>query len=135
MHTFEFLPDGDTRQIRLSASTFAGLMTAGLQGLCAAIQPIYVMPEVTTERVFSFVAKDSASMLLHFLSYAREQGAAHGEAYDAVRFTLVTPTKVDGTLLGKKMQAVANQVLTVLLPSGSAAKNEQGQWETVVEMQ
>ena len=140
MHEFELLGEGDSPQLHVTGSTFAGLLTGALQGLAKFLKSELVLPEAPVEQPFSLTANDAPTMILNFLNASILQPATHGagEVYDGVRFTLVTPTKAEGAFLGKKIKRVNKatraQVKQITIPTGIAAQNEQGVWETTIAL-
>src|SRR5687768_10373988 len=98
MKEYELL-DGGTLRVR--ATTRAGLLTAALQGLMAASEPRTSEVDEKTERPFAFSAADFGTLLADFLSSASKAAVEHKEAYEDVRFTLITDKKAEGAFVGR----------------------------------
>ncbi|HTK05186.1 MAG TPA: hypothetical protein VL500_06370 [Candidatus Eisenbacteria bacterium] len=130
MKEFELL-DGGT--IRVRATTRAGLVTASLQGLMAAAQPRTSEVDEKTERPFSFAAADFGTLLADFLTSASKSAVEHKEAYEDVRFTLITDKKAEGAYVGRPAESFKSAPKQVKAGS-EVAKNEAGEWETTVTL-
>src|SRR5690349_23404952 len=102
MKEYELL-DGGTLHVR--ATTRAGLVTAALQGLMAAAGPRTSEMDVKSERPFSLSADDFGTLLVKFLSTAGKAAEDNKEAYEDVRFTLITDKKAEGAFVGRPAEA------------------------------
>lgn len=129
MKEFEVLNGGTA--IRVRATTRAGLVTAALQGLMAAAKPRTSEVDEKTERPFSAGAGDFGTLLADLLTEAARSSAEHKEAYEDIRFTLITDKKAEGVFVGRPAEGFGSPVKGVRAPV-DVAKNEAGEWETTV---
>lgn len=111
----------------LAASTRAGLVTSAIEALAAAQAPSFAS-EQTVERTFSVEAPDFDTLLSRVLAAAIESGIANTEAYDGVKFTLITAMKAEGALLGQRVASRGRDIRSARI-DGTIAKNEEtGHW-------
>ncbi|MEY4744734.1 MAG: hypothetical protein RL272_679 [Candidatus Parcubacteria bacterium] len=129
----EFEVIGDGAAIRVRATTRAGLVTAALQGLMAAAKPKTSEVDEKTERTFAVASDDFGRLLAELLAAAAKASAEHKEAYEDVRFTLITDKKAEGAFVGRPAEGFG---FPVKGSKGSieVAKNESGEWETTVTL-
>ena len=132
MKEFEVLGKGDSLLVR--ATTRAGLITAAVQGLMAAAGPRTSEMDEKTERSFSVSADDFGQLLAGLLTSATEASAKNKEAYEDIHFTLITDKKAEGTFVGRPAKSFHDPLRS---PKGKieVAKNEGGEWETVIALQ
>ncbi len=132
MKKFEVLPHAAGSAVRVVASTRAGLITAALQGVFAAAEArVDEMNDEKRERPFSIVAEDFPALLKTLLDKAIIEGLANTEAYDEVRFTLITDKAAEGAFVGKGSMGFGNSAKSVR-GGMIVAKNEADEWETTV---
>lgn len=130
MKKFEVLPKGTAlARIRVQASTRAGLLNAAVQGMFAAAQPdVNQDSDEKIERPFSVMADDAAELLAELLTVALVESAKHQEAFDDVRFTLVTDKKAEGAYIGKACKGYVSPIAAVVRAGLAMEKNEEGEW-------
>ncbi len=131
MKEFDVLDGG--KAIRVRATTRAGLVTAALQGLMAAAKPRTTEVDEKTERPFSVASDDFGKLLAALLSEAARASAAHKEAYEDIRFTLITDKKAEGAFVGRPAEGFGSAPKAVPGPA-DVAKNEAGEWETTLSL-
>lgn len=129
MKEFEVLSGGTA--IRVRATTRAGLVTAALQGLMAAATPRTSEIDEKKERPFSLAAGDFGTLLADLLTAAAKASDANKEAYEDIRFTLITDKKAEGAFIGRPANSFKKPLMGVKTPP-AVAKNEAGEWETTV---
>lgn len=119
--------------ITVRATTRAGLVTASAQGLMAAAGSRVSdnLDEPKLERTFSVSAADFNALLVQLLTLAAKSSVDNKEAYEDVRFTLITDKKAEGALVGRPAKGFRTPVATVTL-TADVAKNEGGEWETTI---
>ncbi len=132
MYSFELLPHTADVRVRAVGDTRAGLLTAALRGMFAASGPSYLEPRTDVERTFDLDAGDFPGLLIDFLNEAVYGSDAHHEAYDGVRFTLVTDKKTKGAFLGHPVSGFATQIKAATHGGLDVKKNEEGRWEATV---
>lgn len=86
-----------------------------------------------TERPFSLSAADFGTLLADFLAAAAEAAVEHKEAYEDVRFTLITDKKAEGAFVGRPAEGFKRPP-TPAKGKPDVAKNESGEWETTVAL-
>lgn len=123
----------DGGSIRVRATTRAGLVTAALQGLMADAGPRTSEMDVKSERSFALSAGDFGALLKDFLSAAAKAAAANKEAYEDVRFTLITDKKAEGAFVGRPAESFRTPPREVKAKP-EVAKNEKNEWETTVTL-
>lgn len=132
MKKFEVVAHASGAALKLRASTRAGLIGAAILGLFAAQGPLMADgSDEKLERPFSVQADDFPRLLAALLGQALADAAANGEAYDDVRFSLVTDKKAEGAFIGKRSNGFAAAIKSV---SGKmiVEKNPVGEWETTI---
>lgn len=119
--------------VTVRATTRAGLVTASVQGLMAAAgsRVSDSLDEPKLERSFSVSAADFNALLAQLLTMAAKASVDNKEAYEDVRFTLITDKKAEGALVGRPAKGFRAPVSTVRL-TADVAKNEGGEWETTI---
>ena len=131
MKEFEVLSGGNA--IRVRATTRAGLVTAALQGLMAAASPRTSEIDEKKERPFSVTADDFGQLLADLLTAAARASDANKEAYEDIRFTLITDKKAEGAFVGRPTKGFKTPLKGAKAPP-DVAKNEEGEWETTVTL-
>lgn len=131
MKEFDVLEGG--KALRVRATTRAGLVTAALQGLMAAAKPRTAEIDEKTERPFSVASDDFGKLLADLLSEAARASAEHKEAYEDIRFTLITDKKAEGAFVGRPAQGFGAPPKGTRGPA-EVAKNEAGEWETTLTL-
>jgi hypothetical protein len=131
MKEFEVLSGGSA--IRVRATTRAGLVTAALQGLMAAASPRTSEIDEKKERPFSVSAGDFGALLADLLTAAATAAIGNNEAYDDIRFTLITDKKAEGAFVGRPATGFKTAPAGAKVPP-EVAKNEAGEWETTVAL-
>ena len=130
MKEFDLIGDDG---VKVRATTRAGLVTASVQGLMAAAGTRVSdnLDEPKLERNFSVSAADFNALLAQLLTMAAKSSVENKEAYEDVRFTLITDKKAEGALVGRPAKGFRMPVATLKL-SADVAKNEGGEWETTI---
>ncbi len=131
MKEFEVLEGG--KAVRVRATTRAGLVTAAIQGLMASAKARTAEIDEKTERPFAVASDDFGKLLAELLAAAARASQEHKEAYEDVRFTLITDKKAEGAFVGKPAEGFGSLPKA---PRGPAvvAKNEAGEWETTLDL-
>lgn len=130
MKEFDLIGDDG---VKVRATTRAGLVTAAVQGLMAAAgtRVSDSLDEPKLERTFSVSAADFNALLTQLLTTAAKSSVDNKEAYEDVRFTLITDKKAEGALVGRPAKGFRMPVASLKL-SADVAKNEGGEWETTI---
>ncbi|HTM67785.1 MAG TPA: hypothetical protein VL426_00660 [Candidatus Binatia bacterium] len=123
----------DGGSIRVRATTRAGLVTAALQGLMADAGPRTSELDVKSERSFALSAADFGTLLKDFLAAAAKSAAANKEAYEDVRFTLITDKKAEGAFVGRPAEGFRTPPREAK-SRPEVARNEHNEWETTVTL-
>ncbi len=132
MKSFEVLPHAMGASVRVLASTRAGLATAALQGVFkVADGHVDTESDEKIERPFSVDATDFPGLLKGMLDQALAAAVQNGEAYDDVRFSLITEKQMDGAFIGKRSKGFATTITSVK-GGMMISKNEADEWETTV---
>lgn len=132
MSPYDILPHTADMRIRASGGTRAGLLESALKGMFAAAGPRPGEGDASVERPFSVKAADFPALLVDFLNEAISQSDINKEAYEAVRFDLVTMTEVKGAFVGRPIQGFETQVKAATHGGLEVKKNEEGLWEAVI---
>ncbi len=132
MKGFEILRENGDVAVRAHAGTRAGLVIAALQGMFAVAEPQLTASEEKSERPFSVEADDFPKLLVETLERARAVAAERGEAYDDIRFTLITDKKAEGMFVGRAASGSISTIKTVALRTIPVEKNEEGEWEATI---
>ena len=131
MHRYELLPEQGS--IRIFGSTRAGLLTAAIQGVCAAADPASVEDAKDVERPFSIESAEFVVLLNALITKAISSSQEHQETYREIRFTLVTDKKAEGAFVGRSVSGFGNTI-TSAASSQDVVKNAEGEWETIVSL-
>ncbi len=115
----------------LAASTKAGLMTAAIGALAAAMAPS-PGPEKEVERAFTLEASDFNGLMEALAQHAIDTGIERKEIYDGVRFSLITATKAVGELLGRPIETRGAHITTAQVRA-DVVKDAEGVWTTKIE--
>lgn len=113
-------------------STRAGLLVAGLRGMFAAAEAETEIGAPQIERPFSIKAEDFTALMVEWLNQAIAASDEHNEAFDDVRFDLVTDKQAEGAFLGRKIKKTKTRVSAALKRGLDAVKNEAGAWEATI---
>lgn len=134
MKKFEILPSGeDQARILVQASTRAGLLTGAVQGMFVAAEPdVNPDSDDKIERPFSIMGEDAVDLLVELLASALVESAKHGEAFDDVKFTLVTDKKAEGAFIGKPCKKYGKKLSAAKRQGLAMEKNEEGEWESTI---
>ena len=126
---YEYL-DRHPLVIKATGGSRAGLLSSLAQGLFAAAFPEPDLSAPTNERKFDLKANDFPELVVELLDQAMKDADEHKEAYEGVRFTLLTDKIAQGMFLGRPSD-VPLKVHTAV-PGFKAERNVQGLWETEI---
>lgn len=129
MHRYELLPEQGS--VRIFGSTRAGLLTAAIQGVCAAADPQPVEDAKDVERPFLIESAEFAILLNALITKAISSSQEHQETYREIRFTLVTDKKAEGAFVGRSVSGFGNTIASAA-STQDVAKNAEGEWETMI---
>jgi hypothetical protein len=129
MHRYELIPDEGN--IRIFGSTRAGLLTAAVQGVCAAAEPKPVEDAKDVERSFSVETPDFVTLLDALIAKTISSSQEYTETYREIRFTLVTDKKAEGAFVGRSVSGFGAPISSAK-STQAVAKNKEGEWETTV---
>ena len=129
---FELVPDGQGERLKVSGMTRAGLLESALKGTFASAGA--QMPEEGEEvvRPFAIRAADFNALLAAFLEQALELSAKHGEAYQTVKFDLITVMEAKGAYVGKHADGFSDPIKNVKREGLHAERNAEGLWEVEI---
>ena len=130
MKVFEIITDGGAKAVHAKASTRAGLAVAALHGVSSLAGGSTSELDEKVERPFSVTADTFGALLTALLTRAATASATHAETYDDIQFTLITEKKAEGAFIGRPAKGVST--LGAFRTKGDVARNEAGEWETVI---
>ncbi len=134
MHQYELLPSADGVCVKATGSTRAGLLTAAVEGMCAASKPRWEDDAKEATRSFSITTADFPSLLMQLLKETIDAAEINREAYSTVRFTLITDTKAEGAFVGKRVTGFETKISEFPSQTLTIEKNKEGNWETTIEL-
>lgn len=134
MNHFEIVPTDGGFMVQATGITRAGLMTAALKGVFAPMEPQAEAGAMPQERSFDVSVEDPNQLVRVFLEAALEAAKAHREAYDELRFSLITDKKAIGVFIGKSATFQAT-VTVAKEPAIEIKKNDVGAWETSIPLE
>lgn len=126
---YEYL-DRNPLVIKVTGGSRAGLLSSLAQGLFAAAFPEPDLSAPTIERPFDLKADDFSALVIALLGQAMTEAEANKEAYEGLRFTLLTDKIAQGMLLGRPSDAKPKAHAAV--PGFRAERNVEGLWQTEV---
>lgn len=85
-----------------------------------------------TQRRINLESTDIEALLVDFLSEALYQGQVNKEVYKDILFKKLTDTKMEGLLLGQKIERFGEEIKAVTYHSLKIKKKEDGSWEAIV---
>lgn len=134
MKTYHIIEHEGHPALRLIGATRAGMISNAVEGIYDLIQP-KVKDEVSLpeEREFALHGEDFTELFHRLLNEVLISGSTHKEAYEGIRLTLITETEAQGALLSREVKSVKNPLAAAALTGGAVAKNENGQWDVIVE--
>ena len=137
MRQHEILSHTADVRVRAVGSTRAALIEAALQGMFAAAGPRTASveggePEEPVERSFEVKSADFPALLVDLLNEALFNSDTRHEAYEALRFTLITDTDAKGVFLGRPIAGFETQIKAATHAGLEAKKNEEGNWEATI---
>jgi hypothetical protein len=91
--------------IKATAGTRAGLLSSLSRGLFQAVFPEPDLSVPSAERPFDVSAEDFPELITKLLDAALALATTNGEAYEGVRFTLLTDRVAKGMFLGRPSDA------------------------------
>lgn len=106
---YEILPHTADMVIRVTATTREDVLRSLIQGMFAAAEPREVGEE-RVERSFAVIGANSAYLVVDFLNVALAESDVRSEAYDDVRFDVVTDEAFVGVLIGHPVGGFATQI-------------------------
>jgi hypothetical protein len=116
--------------IKATAGTRAGLLSSLAQGLFQGVFPEPDLAAPTVERPFDVSADDFPELIVKLFDAALTDAATNGEAYEGVRFTLLTDRVAKGMFLGRPSDAKPKARRTV--PGLQAERGADNLWVTEV---
>lgn len=116
----------DPLVIKATAGTRAGLLSSLAQGLFQAAFPEPDLSAPTSERPFDVSAADFPELIVKLLDSALADAVANAEAYEGVRFTLLTDRQAKGMFLGRPSEAEVK--IRHAVPGFTAERGEDGAW-------
>lgn len=131
MGNYELLPHTADVAIKVTAATKVGLLSAAIQGMCAYSAPQFAGDEERTHH-FLVKAADFPSLLIDTLNDIIGQASAGHEAYETVRFDLLTDTQAEGTATGRPIKGFGTEIKAATHHGLKVEKNEEGKWETTI---
>jgi SHS2 domain-containing protein len=132
MSPYELLPHTADVRVKATGGTRAGLLEAALKGMFAASSARLVEGAPETERQFDLASTDFESLLVDFLNEAISLSDANKEAYEAVRFDLITASQARGAFVGRAVEGFGTQIKAATHGSLKVEKNAEGLWEAVI---
>ena len=120
----------DPLTIKVSGGSRAGLLSALAQGLFAAVFPEPDLSAPTAERAFELQADDFNALTTELFDAALASATTHKEAYEGLRFTLLTETKATGMFLGRPSSREPKAHKAV--PGFRVERNPEGLWEAEI---
>lgn len=132
MSPFDLLTLEEGDRIKAVGMTRAGLLESALKGTFAAAGA--QVPEDAEEvtRPFAIRAADFDGLLAAFLDQAIALSAERMEAYQAVKFDLITVMEAKGAFVGKPAQGFSDPLKKVKREGLKAERNEGGVWEVEI---
>lgn len=116
--------------IKAVAGTRAGLLSSLSQGLFQAVFPEPDLSAPSVERPFDVAAEDFPELIVKLLDGALADAASANEAYEGVRFTLLTDKVAKGMFLGRPCDESPKARQTV--PGFKAERGEDNLWAVEV---
>ena len=134
MKTYDIIEHEGHPALHLRGATRAGMVSGAIEGIFDMIQP-KVKDEVSLpeEREFAVHGEDFTELFHRLLNEVLILGSAHKEAYEGIRLSLITETEAQGALLSRPVKTVKKPLAAAALTGGAVAKNENGQWDVIVE--
>ena len=128
---FDLIASESGDRVKAVGMTRAGLLESALKGTFAAAgaQPPEEGEEVT--RPFALRAADFDALIAAFLDQALRLSTEHGEAYQAVKFDLITVMEAKGAYVGKRAP-IGEPIKAVKKEGLKAERNEGGVWEVEI---
>lgn len=138
MQNFELVIQEGRVKVHAQGSTRPALAVAALRGMLAAAGPRYAAEEEAEgerrEKPFSVRGNNFSEVLAGILNAAAEQVGKNIEAYDDIRFTLITETQAEGAFSGRPVAGFGRR-LKVSKGDLAILKNDAGAWESDVELE
>ncbi len=132
MPTFDLLTSKDGDKVKAVGMTRAGLLESALSGMFAAAGARVTEEAPEVIRPFSLRADDFDGLLSGFLDEAIALSVEHHEAYQAVKFDLITVTEAKGAYVGRRVEGFSDPLKKVRRDVVKAERNEGGVWEVEI---
>ncbi len=119
-------------KIKAWGSTRAGLFMAFLKAILSASGSQFILEAETVERDFAVKADSAEALLVEFLNQVLAYENANNEAYDDVKFTLITDKQANGRLIGRPLRIKEEEIKAAKQQNLAIKKNEAGVWEAEI---
>ena len=129
---YEILPHASDLKVKATGTTRAGFLVGAMRGMFATAGAKWVEDAPEAERPFKITANDFETLLVDLLGSALAASAANSEAYEDIKFTLITDKKAEGAFVGRKVSGFKKRIMAAAKHDLAIAKNETGAWESTI---
>ena len=132
MSPFDLLSLKEGDRIKVTGMTRAGLLESALKGTFAVAGALLREGAEEVTRPFALRAADFGGLLSAFLDEALSLSAERHEAYQSVKFDLITVMEAKGAYVGKPVEGFSDPLKKVKRDGLKAERNEAGLWEATI---
>ncbi|MFH1620641.1 MAG: archease [Patescibacteria group bacterium] len=119
-------------KIKAWGSTRVGLFIAVLKGILSATGSQFILEAENVERGFEIKSDGAESLLVDFVNKVLTNENTNNEAYDDVKFTLITDKVANGRMIGRPVRAKEESLKSALKQDLVIKKNDEGLWEAEI---
>jgi SHS2 domain-containing protein len=116
----------------IKGDTLQELFTAAVEGMAELIKPGSSKSPGNEQVQISLEAPDTTVLLIDFLAETLTHTHVNKTVYPAVTFSELTPTTLNATIQGSKVDAFDEDVKAVTFHEAEVKQNELGLYETTI---
>lgn len=132
MSPYELIPKDEQLSVKATGMTRAGLLESAVKGYFAAAGPALDDDADEVTRPFALHGADFDALAAAVLDEAVASSKKHGEAYEAVKFDLITVMDAKGSFVGRPAKKFETPPTPVDRSSLKAERNAEGLWELTI---
>lgn len=130
MKNYELIQEKGVVVAEVRAKSKPGLLVAATEALHEAMGAVSSGKEV--ERPFRVDADDFLGLLSGLLKEILRQSNENNEAYEGIRFRLITATQAEGDLIGQSVERRQEAIGDIEVRTDELLKDEEREWRATI---
>lgn len=130
MKNYELIQENEVVVAEVRAKSKPGLLVAATEALYEAMGAASSGKEI--ERPFRVDADDFLGLLSGLLKEILRQSNENHEAYEGIRFRLITATQAEGDLIGHSVEQLQKEIGDIEVRTDELQKDEEREWRVTI---